>query len=356
MTSKTDFFPKLDTSAVCDLMEQYISARKKLLLLCHVNPDGDTVGSAFAMQKLYSMLGGYARCACISDTPGYLKFLLLEQDSLIYTPNMENDFDAIWTIDVASPMQLGQLSFLADRVSLSIDHHENCTLFSPYYLDGKASATGELIFHIYNEWIQRKKITSNPTICRCIYAAISADTGSFQYSNTTPETFQIAAILLKTIQNDPNGEDTASIARRLHGCRTIEEMQAQKLVIERLQLACNGKLAYTCVSASLPEENGLSDFDFGGMVDIPRSVSGVLVGLAIKENKSNKGTFKISARSNCDIDVASILSSFGGGGHKRAAGATITAENCRKAAEKMIAAFTPAIQSYQKENEYETKR
>ncbi len=356
MTAKTDFFSKLDAAAVCDLMEQYITAQKKLLLLCHVNPDGDTVGSAFAMQKLYTILGGCARCACISDVPDYLHFLLHQQDSLAYTPYMENDFDVIWTIDVASPMQLGQLSFLANHVSLSIDHHENCTLFSPHYLNAKASATGELIFHIYSEWIQRKKITPDPGICRCIYAAISADTGSFQYSNTTPETFQIAAVLLNTIQNDPNGEDTAAIAHRLHGCRTIEELQAQKLVIERLQLACDGKLAYTCVSASLPEENGLSDFDFGGMVDIPRSVSGVLVGLAIKENKSSKGTFKISARSNCDIDVAAILSTFGGGGHKRAAGATITAENCKEAAEKMIAAFMPAMQSYQKENKYETKR
>ncbi len=356
MTENQSPFLQLGASAVCDLMGELITAQKKLLLLCHVNPDGDTVGSAFAMQRLYTLLGGYARCACTSDAPGYLQFLLENQEPLLYTPDMEKAFDAVWTIDVASPAQLGRLSFLAERVSLSIDHHENCTLFSPHYLDAGASATGELIFHIYIEWLQRKKIAPDPTICRLIYTAISADTGSFQYSNTTPETFQIAAKLLNTIQTDSNGEDHASIAHRLHGCRTMQELQAQKLVIERLHLACRGKLAYACVSATLPEKNGLSDFDFGGMVDIPRSISGVLVGLAIKESKMEAGAFKISARSNCDIDVAAILSAFGGGGHKRAAGATIMAESCQDAAEKMIAAFTPAIQSYLKENEYEKKR
>lgn len=351
MTAKNTSFSQLDAYAVYELIEDSIASQKKLLLLCHVNPDGDTVGSALAMQRIYTLLGGYAYCTCTSDVPSYLQFLLQSQDSIQYTPDMEKHFDAIWAIDVASPAQLGRLSFLADQVSLSIDHHENCTLFSPYYLNPAASATGELIFHIYSILLEKNKMNPDPTICRLLYAAISSDTGSFQYSNTTPKTFQIAANLLDTIQSDPNGEDTAAIAHRLHGCRTIQELQAQKLVIERLHLVCEGKLAYACVPAALPEENGLSDFDFGGMVDIPRSISGVLVGFAIKESKLDPGTFKISARSNCDIDVAAILSEFGGGGHKRAAGATIPAETCRAAADKMIAAFTPAIRSYLKENQ-----
>jgi len=350
MTAKNTSFSQLNASAVCASIEQYIAGKKRLLLLCHVNPDGDTIGSAFALQRIYTLLGGYARCACTSDAPGYLQFLLQEQDSLLYTPNMEKQFDAIWTIDVASPTQLGRLFPLSDQVSLSIDHHENCTVFSPYYLNPTASATGELIFHIYSAFLKNSKIQPDPIICRLLYAAISSDTGSFQYSNTTPETFQIAASLVATIQRDPEGEDPAAIAHRLHGCRTIQELQAQKLVIERLRIVCEGRLAYACVSATLPEEHGLSDFDFGGMVDIPRSISGVLVGLAIKESKSDSGTFKISARSNCDIDVATILSKFGGGGHKRAAGATIPAKNCQDAADKVIAAFSPVIQSYVREN------
>lgn len=348
MDNKT--YLHLNISEVCNLLEAYIHSGKKLLLLCHVNPDGDTVGSAFALRKIYTLMGGTAYCACVSDVPEYLRFLLEGQDSIEYTPELAANFDKIWSIDVASPAQLGGLSFLADKVSLSIDHHGNCTLFAPCCLQPDASAAGELIFAVYKELIHRKKITENAAVCRLLYAAISADTGSFQYSNTTPETFRIGAALLETIQSaGDEGPDPANIAYRLHGCRSIKELQAQKLVIERLHLAFDGKLAYVCIPAAFPEENGLFDFDFGGMVDIPRSVSGVLVGLSLKESKVNKNTYKISARSNCNIDVAAILSQFGGGGHTRAAGASITASSCTEAAERVVSAFAEPIQLYLKE-------
>ena len=344
-------FLQLNISEVCNLLEAYIKSDKKLLLLCHVNPDGDTVGSAFALRKIYTLMGGTAYCACTSDVPEYLRFLLDGQTSIEYIDNMEKDYDYIWSIDVASPTQLGRLSNLADQVYLSIDHHGKCTLFSSYCLQPDASATGELIFAIYKNLIQRKQITENAAVCRAIYAAISADTGSFQYSNTTPETFRIGAALVETINHANDGAgDPASIAHRLHGCRTIQELHAQKLVIERLHLAFDNTLAYVCIPASLPAQNGLSDFDFGGMVDIPRSVSGVLIGLSLKESRLDPGTYKISARSNCDIDVAKILSTFGGGGHKRAAGATITASTCEDATAKVVAAFADPIKLYMKEN------
>ncbi len=351
MIQNNQKYLQVNIAEVCNLIEANIKADKKLLLLCHVNPDGDTVGSAFALRKIYTLMGGTAYCACTSDIPEYLRFLLDGQASIEYTEDLEKNYDAIWSIDVASPTQLGRLSCLADQISLSIDHHGNCTLFSSYCLKPDASATGELIFAIYHELIQRGKITDNATVCRSIYAAISADTGSFQYSNTTPETFRIGAALVETINHaNDNGGDPASIAHRLHGCRTIQELQAQKLVIERLRLAYNDTLAYVCIPASLPEENGLSDFDFGGMVDIPRSVSGVLVGLSLKESKMDANTFKVSARSNCDIDVAAVLSQFGGGGHKRAAGAAVTASTCEEAIEKVVAAFADPINLYLKEN------
>jgi len=305
-------FLQLNISEVCNLLEAYIKSDKKLLLLCHVNPDGDTVGSAFALRKIYMLMGGTAYCACTSDVPEYLRFLLDGQTSIEYIDNMEKDYDYIWSIDVASPTQLGRLSNLADQVSLSIDHHGKCTLFSSYCLQPDASATGELIFAIYKNLIQRKQITENAAVCRAIYAAISADTGSFQYSNTTPENIRIGTALVET--------------------------------------AFDNTLAYVCIPASLPAQNGLSDFDFGGMVDIPRSVSGVLVGLSLKESRLDPGTYKISARSNCDIDVAKILSTFGGGGHKRAAGATITASTCEDATAKVVAAFADPIKLYMKEN------
>lgn len=337
-------------SEVCNLLQSFAKTDKKLLLLCHVNPDGDTIGSAFALKKIYALLGGVAYCACTSDSPEYLRFLLDGQDSIEYTENIENNYDIIWAVDVASPTQLGRLSFLADQVSLSIDHHENCTLFSSYCLKPEASATGELIFAIYKELIERGCIEKNAAVCRALYAAISSDTGSFQYSNTTPETFRIGGELVETIRDaGDKGEETASIAHRLHGCRSIQELQAQKLVIERLQLAYRGTLAYVCIPASLPEKNGLSDFDFGGMVDIPRSVTGALVGLSLKESKTEPGTYKISARSNCDIDVAAVLSQFGGGGHKRAAGAAVSAATCKEAADKVVAAFADPIKIYLKE-------
>ena len=343
-------YPKYHAEQVCDLLLSCAKAGKRLLLLCHVNPDGDAVGSAFALKKIYTLLGGEAACACTSDAPQYLQFLFFDQDSLLYTPDMEKNYDLLWTVDVASPSQLGRLSPLAEKVSLSIDHHGRCTLFSPFFLNPDASAAGELVYEIYERLCRRGVLQENAHVCRLLYAAISADTGSFQYSNTTPRTMEIGAALLTGIQSDPTGPEAASIAHRLHGCRTKNELTAQKLIIERLRFACGEKLAYVCIPAALPEENGLSDFDFGGAVDIPRSVSGALVGLTIKESKTEKGTYKVSARSNCAIDVAAVLAQFGGGGHTRAAGATFVASSCDEAAEKILAAFAPAIESYEKDD------
>ena len=342
-------YKKLTVPEVCDRLVFLAEKGKRLLILGHVNPDGDCIGSTFALREIYTKLGGKAHCACPSEAPAYLDFLLNDQKSVRYMREMEKNFDAIWTVDVASPAQLGIMSDLAPQISVSIDHHGIGTVFSDGFIEPKASAAGELVFVIYEELLGRGKLTASPVICRAIYAAISADTGSFQYNNTTPRTFAIASRLKETIDTAEDGGLYAhEISYRLHGCRTMTELSAQKLVIEHMHLACDGKLAHVCIPADLPEKEGLTEADFGGMVDIPRSVTGVLVGLALRENRRERGSYKVSVRANCNIDVAAAMAVFGGGGHTRAAGATVIGATPEEATEKVIAVLAEAIDAYER--------
>ena len=297
---------------------------KKALIIAHRNPDGDAVGSAFALKMIYEALGGKAYTACAHEVPNYLKFMEMGENKLI--TEIPEDYDTIITVDTAAPTQFGELEYLCDKVDFAIDHHASCTEYSDSYRDGTACAAGELIFKIYEILMAENAITEIPDAARLIYAAISADSGSFKYSNTTKNTHLTAARLVEIINSDESGINCAEIARLLHDSSTLADLKAKKLCIENLNLTEDGKIAYVCLEKEMFEKEGLTELDFGASVDIPRSIEGVMAAFVLKEGKfdeeENKTNYRISARSNCNINVADICAKFGGGGHKKAAGCT----------------------------------
>ena len=330
-----------------DIAEKLINLAKedkKLLIIAHRNPDGDAVGSAFALKSIYGELGAKAVCICSDNIPGYLRFLLRDQTDIIFDEN--ETYDAITAVDTASPDQMGDLSFLADRIEFAIDHHESCTPYCDTYRDKDSSAAGELIYDIYEFLVKEKIIEKNADISRLIYAAISADTGSFKYSNTTKRTHIIASKLIDEINSDKNGINTAEISRLLHNSRSLTQIKAEKLCIENLHLAENGKIAYIVLNRSEYTKYGLEENDFGSAVDIPRSIENVLLSFVIKESRKSerdKKVYKISTRSSCNINVSDICEKFGGGGHAKAAGAGIEAENEESATKMILAEFIKAL-------------
>lgn len=338
-------YKSLTVKDICDLLIKEAEKNNKLLILAHRNPDGDAVGSAFSLKLIYEQLSGKAICACSHEVPEYLKFLIKGQETLKFDENTE--YDTVIAVDTASPQQLGSLEEYAEKCSFAIDHHESCTPYCDTLRDQTSSATGELIFEIYEELKNRDKINEDPEICRLIYSAISADSGSFMYSNTTVKTHKIAGKLLEIINKDKSGENTSELSRLLHNSKTLSALKAQMLCIGNLKVTENGKIAYITLEREQILKENLKEEDFGASVDIPRSVEGVILSFVIKESdkltEDNKKIYRISTRSSCNISVSEICQKFNGGGHAKAAGGSIVADTMAEAENAVLSEFINAL-------------
>ncbi len=316
----------------------YLAAKikevKYTLILCHKNPDPDTLGSAFALKEILAYLGSPADVACADAPPSKFSFIT-GGASLEYT---EKGYERYIAIDVASPMQLGDLSFLAERVDLTIDHHKMCTRFSEYYADFKASCA-ENIYLLARELNILDKLPLQ--FYNCLYAGMSADTGGFRYSNVTPETMSSASEIIK------RGIDHAEINRIIFDSKSLEEIKAQKLTYEKMQLFYDGALSLIMFTNEMKESNGITDADIGDIVNIVRSVEGVLVAISLKQQK-DESKYSLSSRANAEIDVSKVCMGFGGGGHVRAAGATVVADSPEDAVQIVVSKFGEAIEEYKK--------
>ena len=346
--------PVYDTVTLEDIADTVASA-KNALILTHVNPDGDCIGAAFALRRLILSCGGQARVICPNDLPKRLRFLA--SDSLYMTEDEEpyntrfdpetediSVYDCILSVDVASPMQLGDLAVLIPHIRYMIDHHGMGEPFAPNYIDPTASAAGEIIFRLYTGLKQRGTVGIVPEAARRMYAAIVSDTGSFKFSNTTSGTHHIAAELVDEINNaDDGGMDTADVCRSLFGQRTLKELTAQMLAIQNLRFYENGRLGAVLFTQQMLADAGLTEEEIGNVVDTPRGVEGVLIGISLRQLAADPTQYKVSSRANADIDCAAVCANFGGGGHTRAAGCTITADDPEEALARMAEAFGSAI-------------
>lgn len=306
-----------------------IKSPKYTLILCHRNPDPDTLGSAFALKILLQRYGSRVRIAC-ADKPSSRFDFITGGDTLEYAKDC---YERIIAVDVASPAQLGGLEFLKDKVDITIDHHAMNTRFSSYF-ELFCSACAEIIMELANnELLIFDELPME--FYTCVYAGISGDTGCFKYSNTNYRTMKFGADLLA------KGIDHAEINRQIFDCKTQGEIRANKLVYERIEYFCQGKLAIAMITNEDKEKYDFCDDDLNDIVSLVRSVSGVLVAVSIRETEN--GIYSISARSNCDIDVSAPCAELGGGGHMRASGAKISADSPSKARDIVISTFSKII-------------
>ena len=306
-------------------LQNEIKIPKYTLILCHRNPDPDTLGSAFGLKAILENYGSKAKVACCDKTTR-LAFIT-KGESLEYC---EDNYERIISVDVASPMQLGELSFLADRVDLIIDHHAMNTRFTDYY-EEFCGACCEIIFELAREL----KILDNLPIhfFESVYAGISGDTGGFKYSNTTERTMLYGAEIITF------GIDFAEINRLIFDNKTLGEIKGQELAYKNVKLLCDGTLAIVMFTKAMREENDITDEDIGDIVNCIRSIEGVKVAVSIKQTTNDENKYSISSRSNCDIDVSKACAKIGGGGHVRAAGATLYANSSEEAFAKIVELF-----------------
>ena len=304
----------------CSLAEtgELLKAAKKLVIVSHVSPDGDTLGSSLALMHALCMLGKEVIMNVDDDISTVYSFLPGIAEYRRFAPEESVDADLLVIVDASSADRAGNaLDVVKSPAVLNIDHHKTNTRFADYlYLDSDAAATAEIIYSLLLE--MGIKLTRD--IATCIYEGIYTDTGSFKYSNTTSNTLKTAADLLKYGVNPSLISDNMELKSR-------SQVEMLRKVLETLTFLKDGKIAYIEIPLELYDHNVETDT----FISYPRYVEGVEIALLFKQVEAN--LTRVSFRSK-EIDVAKVALSFGGGGHKKASGCSIYAP--LKEAEKVI--------------------
>lgn len=284
----------------------------RLLLLAHVSPDGDSLGSLLALRQVLLRRGKQVAVYVPDGVPIRYQFLPGAGAVLHNATQLPDEAVTVVVLDCGEWERVG---LSADRFSgqvvVNIDHHRTSRgLGQANYLDSEAAATGLLLMRLFAYWQEELDV---PT-ATCLYTAIASDTGFFRYTNTTAEVHQAAAHLLAV------GAEQELVMENLDG-KTISFLKALGLVLERLAMFAADKGAYSYLEIPDLENLGISSSEVDGLVNYPRSLAGVQVAAFLVEVEPN--VFKVSLRSRSPLDVSVVAAQFGGGGHARAAGCTL---------------------------------
>ena len=300
---------------------QRLLSQDRILILSHKSPDGDTLGSAYAL--LYALYAQNKTAQVICGDPIPLQFAYLSDGE----KNVSFEPSFIVAVDVASRELLGKaLSDYALRVDLCIDHHRTNEGYAKETLvDDQAAAACELLYAV----IREMDVPITGRIASCLYTGIATDSGCFKYPNTTARTHQIAADLIEA------GADYVRINRELFDTKSRARIEIEKQVLDTLSFAENGRIAWACITQEMLHNTGAQESELEGLAALPRMIEGVEVGITLREQQDGK--YKISVRTAQKADAAAICAVFGGGGHLRAAGCR-TACPYEEAVEKLIAA------------------
>jgi phosphoesterase RecJ-like protein len=303
----------IDWSAFLNLVRQH----KRFLLTTHVRPDGDGLGSMLALADVLQRHGKTTLLTVASFLPPRYDFL----DPAGRIRRFELPGDQYREVDVAIVLDTGTWNQLGDFGTLLrslkvpkvvIDHHlTQDDLGATRFVDTSAEATGRLVY----EAVTALGGPLSREAAHALLVAVAMDTGWFRHPNTTPATFMLAAAL------EEAGANPTTAYERLFEHSSLGRLRLTGLVLERLQLECDGRVALTEIRRGDYEATGSTPQDSEDLVNYTRSVAGVEVGLFFMEQP--RGGVKVSFRSRQDVDVARLAEQFGGGGHKLASGAIL---------------------------------
>lgn len=290
-----------------DFQEAKALLRKndRFAIVTHANPDGDTLGCAFALLRALKKIGKTAKVVNEKSIPEKYSFMFFESDEF------EGD-EAVIAVDIADEKLMGKLqSKYAGRTLLCIDHHPSNTGYAEnLLLCGDAAAACEIIFLL----IKEMDIEIDENMATALYTGISTDTGCFRYSNVTSDTHRYAAELIDL------GADHVKSDTLMFETKSKSEFILQRMALEKMQVLFDGKAAIISLTKKMFLESGADESDADAIKSIPRQIEGVKIGVTLREGD---GVFHVSLRTNAPYDASEICKKFGGGGHARAAGCEI---------------------------------
>ena len=291
----------------------------RVVILTHTNMDGDAIGSALALCHAVRSLG--KRCVILleDEIPGYLKFMHHHSETEsdpFFVKEMPFDADLAVVVDCgdASRIEKRLDVYRACATKICVDHHIPTEAFADHsVVDPAASATGLLVYQL----IQELGVAITKEIAEDLYVAILTDTGCYKYSNTTAECHLVTAELFKA------GIEHEKLATLIYDTLDLAQVKLESAIVQWMDIFMDGKAVISYVTQDKLREFG-AEYDMtGSCIDVLRKIAGVEICAFLKEHTD--GSIKLSLRAKSYADVNAVAKSLGGGGHVKAAGATINA-------------------------------
>jgi phosphoesterase RecJ-like protein len=289
-------------------------AHDRFVVMSHLRPDGDALGCQLAMALCLRQMG---KNVVVWNEDGMLgKYSFLPCGELVQTPPPErHDFDVAIALDTAAQNRLGTAgqSVGKAKVWINIDHHVSNDHYGDLaYIDTTAPATGQILY----ELIRDQNLPLTYEMADNLFVAISTDTGSFQYPNTSARSFEIGAELIRA------GADVGKLSQQLYESYPRRRIELLRALLNVLKLSCDGSVASFALTQAMVREAGAQPEDNEGLIDTIRAIEGVVVAVFLEELADGK--VRISMRSKDPrADVCKICARFGGGGHVLASGARV---------------------------------
>ena len=300
-----------------------INAASNIVILGHISEDADSVGSCLAMQCALERLGKNAVIYYSGELEHRLEFMHPRGK---YYSGETDKYDLCLCIDCGDIGRLGERKALFDAAehTASVDHHVTNTYFAEAnYVVADACAAGEILYDV----ICGLGAVVDREIAEYLFIAIASDSGSFKYSNVSPNTMRIAAKLLET------GIDNAYLSRMLFDTETEKAMHFKGYTMSRVKTYCGGAISMIAVTKNELEKFGINERDTGDMVNTARMIEGAEIAVSVREAEDK---IKLSFRSNGKYDVGALAQQFGGGGHKMASGAAVSGVGFEKFCSEVI--------------------
>jgi len=324
------------TEATFAQIKHTLDAATRILVSSHVRPDADAYGSAIAMALHLKSQG---KDVTLWNEEGMTeKFRYLPDCDLVSAPpeHEKRDFDVFLALDTSTKERLGRVLKATGNVTtwINMDHHRSNHLYGDLnYIDAGAPATGQILYDYFAE--TGAEIT--PSIAENLYAAISTDTGSFQYDKTSARTFRLVADLVE------KGVNVPEISRKMYDSYPRRRLELLKALLNSARFDCDDRVASFSLSLETAKKLAVLPEDNEGLIDHLRAVEGVQVAVFFEELPESK--VRVSMRSKeARFDVCKICGLFGGGGHAQAAGARL-AGALEQAEEKVLEAVCHEVRS-----------
>lgn len=288
---------KISVKECADILRE----KDNILILTHANPDGDTLGSGFALCRALMKIGKICAVINADDIPKKYNYLFDDIVEIKFKP------DYVVAVDVATVKLLGGLEEQY-KIDMCIDHHSTNTEYANLLLLEDAPAACQIMYEV----VLDLGVEVDKKIADCLYTGLTTDTGCFRYDSTTAQTYRVAADLIDA------GADNGSINRIMFETKSKTYARLERLAIESMRFYEHERVAVITVTQEMFQLTGSNAQETEGLAPLTRQIEGVEIGITIQERPD--GTCKASIRTFESVNAAKLAACFGGGGHAQAAG------------------------------------